>query len=167
MATNVINRYRYIKKHERRKKCLVITNYSHAFNYTHIFNKNVFKPNQFTFTTEASYIYKALPNITANVLINTVAMKYPIGILWLPIQNGSWDKDFSIIDNKPLGFDFKGSPFGEVEFELNQHFPLGRNYKYFYQDVFTGFVFYNPIEEFREQESYPYIMDGFEKDLNP
>jgi uncharacterized RDD family membrane protein YckC len=152
MAANVINRYRYIKKHEKRKKCLVITNYRHAFNIKHSHN-------------EATYIYKVLPKTTANILINTVAMKYPIEIFWLPIQNGSWDKAFSLIGNKPLGFDFKGSPFGDVEFELNQHFPLGRKYKYQYHDVFTGFIFYNPIEAFREQNSYPYIMDGFEKEL--
>lgn len=152
MAAIVINRYHYIKKHESRKKCLVITNYSHAFNIKHSHN-------------EAAYIYRALPKTTANILINTVAMKYPIEIFWLPIQNGSWDKAFSLIGNKPLGFDFKGSPFGKVEFELNQQFPLGRKYKYPYQDVFTGFVFYNPMEAFREQDSYPYIMDGFEKEF--
>jgi hypothetical protein len=154
MATNVINQYHNVCNFNKRKKCLIITDYRHAFNNVTDINNH----------DEASYIYKAFPKTTVNVLLNSVAMKYPIGILWSPIEYGSWDQAFSLIGNKPLGFNFQDSPFGEVEFETNQHFPLGSRHKSNYNDVFTGYIFINPIEDFRVQDFYPYIMNNFENE---
>lgn len=143
MASVVVNWYKKTKK-----KCLVITNYRHAFaiNKNHkvqkpsFFNRDILKVS--LFKNEAQYIYNNFPNNTSNVMIYGDGSNFinaPI-----PIQDGKWNtalKNYS----RPVGFDFDKSPFGNDYFDF---YPTqGRNSNLTYKDVFTGFVFYKTKEE--------------------
>ena len=57
--------------------------------------------------------------------------------------------------NPARGFDFKGSPFGEDDFD---YFPFIRH-GLRYQDVFTGFVFFKPLKEHRMSVGLPGLVD--------
>lgn len=157
MAQNVIKRYKNIKKNDNRKKCLIITNYRHAFG---ILRKNKNLKNISIKGNEAQYIINEYPKQTATVLINTLKMNnfYMLS----PIQYGSWDKAFSLLGNRATGFDFSGSPMGDDFFDM---FPsLGNMYRFKYSDIFTGFIFWKPIKEWIAEYNYPYMMNGFEKE---
>jgi len=154
MASVVINQFNKIKKDSKRKKCLVVTNFRHSFNRFE--NEKSKKGKQYM--NEAPYIFDAFPGKTANVLINSVALES--FMFFAPIHNGAWDKSFSECNNKSIGFDFSKSPFGEDCFDL--HFQIGKRTNIKYQDVYTGFIFYTPISDFKIQQGIPYIMNGFE-----
>lgn len=59
------------------------------------------------------------------------------------LQQGKWDASFTETGNRSVGFDFMNSPFGKDSFDLWTPGNTG----FTYQDVFTGFVFYRPVEE--------------------
>ena len=61
----------------------------------------------------------------------------------------------------PVGFDFKNSLFGEDHFDKFPHF--FKPYPYTYSDIFTGFVFYKPEEEFTYSKQ-PYKKYGAEEE---
>ena len=133
---------------------MVITNFRHAFG---LVEKNGKEINDYK-TNESRYIFKAFPNKTANVLINCLAMKK--SQLFYPVHNGSWDRAFSEIKNTPLGFDLKDTPFGRDKFDL---FPWSK-VDLSYEDVFTGFLFLNPISEKQYNKYYPYREFGAEQE---
>lgn len=156
MGANVINIFTDIKEQEIRKKCLVITNFSHAFhnNSEKEFNRN------FVNDRQASYIFNAFPKgKVANVLINTVCATV-LPFYYPPIQKGKWDKALSVIGNKEIGFDFEGSPFGDDFCDMHPGFNKSLKYK----DVFTGMIFFKPVKHFVFQHGYPYIISGFENE---
>jgi len=140
MAQVIIDWYKINKK-----KCLVVTNYRHAFSI----NKGVqnYHYNERPLGVdvgEAQYIYNIYPERTANVLLNRRSI---YNYFWnKPIQNGKWNRAFKNNNNLPVGFDLAGSPFGNDIFDLAQIVRKSKDYKY--QDVFTGFVFYVPEEEY-------------------
>ncbi|RPJ28562.1 MAG: DUF620 domain-containing protein, partial [Planctomycetaceae bacterium] len=74
-----------------------------------------------------------------------------------PIQNGLWDAAFWKLGDIPLGFDFKGSPFGRDLFDLHTYFTLSGNLRY--EDVFTGMVFYRPLSQHMVAASIPGYYD--------
>ena len=155
MAYNVINTYENKIRNERRKKSLVITNYRHSFiNHNNTSAKNFFNE------TQANIIYTKMPKIkVANVLINTFcATIYPF--YYPPVQKGKWDKAFSLIGNKQIGFNFENSPFGNDFCDIHPGFDKSVKYK----DVFTGMIFYKPLEQFIYQNGYPYMITGNEDD---
>lgn len=154
MAAHFIDRYKIIQQTQPRNKALVITNFRHAFGYvpdsTHSFNK----------TNQTAYIFKAFPDKTANVLLNTFGLTD--FFIPKPIQKGAWDKAFSMINNQSLGFDLKNTPFGKKQFDM--FLSLSGLYRFTYQDIFTGFAFYKCTEDWSFSVGYPYIIDGFEKE---
>ena len=80
-----------------------------------------------------------------------------------PIKSGIWDNSFKWLGNKSLGFDFKDSPFGLDEFDLF-FVPTGRLLKY--QDVFTGYVFYKPLEAHYNSLGFKNIIaNGFDEQI--
>jgi len=89
----------------------------------------------------------------ANVLLNYW--------LFLPQAGGVWDAAFEETGNRPAGFDFKGSPFGEEPFDM---FPFRPKLKgeLRYRDVFTGFVFVNPVNSQFLENGVPGFHKGFE-----
>jgi len=146
---------------DKHKKCLVIMNYRHAFDLTDrlpwVKSSNTFE-----------YIKDAFGSRAANVLINTRV------ITIYPIAGGVWDDAFEKSGYRPVGFDFKGSPFGADNFDM---YPWDKVMSLFfggrspsaagllrYRDVFTGFVFINPSEEQYWEQSTPGYYDGFEKE---
>lgn len=140
MAQVIIDWYKINKK-----KCLVITNYRHAFSINKGVKNYIYNERPLGVDVgEAQYIYNIYPERTANVLLHRRSV---YNYLWdKSIQNGKWNRAFKNNNNLPVGFDLAGSPFGNDIFDLAQIMRRTRDYKY--QDVFTGFVFYVPEEEY-------------------
>jgi len=130
-------------------KCLVVMNYRHAFDLT---NRS---PNARRVNTY-EYLKDAFGDRAANVLLN----------YWLlcPQVGGLWDAAFEETGNRPAGFDFKGSPFGEDPFDL---FPFRPKLKgeLRYRDVFAGFVYVNPLESQYTAIGVLGLYRGFEKEV--
>ena len=125
-------------------KCLVITNYRHAFALKDSITSTELYDNQ------AQYIYNKLPEVTANVLIHGSNFN---GIYQTPIQHGLWNRVMRNNGNIPVGFDFENSPFGKDKFDM--YMPVPRNiFNCLYQDAFTGYVFYKPEEEYTHSEPH-------------
>lgn len=141
-------------------KCLVIMNYRHGFGPVKNSTGELLEKNA------AALIMEEYPEKSANVLINTVAFGFDTskhGISVSSIQNGIWDNAFAAVGNKSLGFDFKNSPFGPNKFDMTM-FNTWANYNY--QDVFTGFIFYKPLEEHITSMGFPGILDNnFEHEM--
>ncbi len=139
-------------------KCLVIMNYRHAMDLTDRL-PGVRRRNTYEF------IKDGFGSRAANVLINTRCL------VTLPIAGGVWDAAFEKTGNKPVGFDFRGSPFGHTRFDLfpfdilfqllNRNNSPSANGWLRYCDVFTGFVFTHPVREQYFQTFIPGYFDGF------
>jgi hypothetical protein len=145
MASIVIEWYK-----SNKKKCLVVTNYRHAFilnkekeeQESSIFNKNILKTH--FGGNEAQYIFNLFPNKTVNVMIYGDA--YNFLFLPVPIQNGKWKTALSSFAS-PVGFNFESSPFGQDMFDF---YPMkGRSINVKYKDVFYGFVYYSSKENLK------------------
>ncbi|MDR2836072.1 MAG: RDD family protein [Bacteroidales bacterium] len=143
MAKAVIDWYRDTK--EFRKKCLVVTNYRHAFiinsdvQKTKSTNSGGFKDNQ------AQYIYDTFPEQTTNVMFHSVGLKIGLGFDFCPIQNGKWNRALKNTNYKPIGFDFKDSPFGKDNFDRFPYYK--KELPFCYEDIFKGYIFYKPEED--------------------
>ncbi len=62
----------------------------------------------------------------------------------------------AVLGNPSLGFNFQGSPFGDEEFDyFAVPFSLGKKY----QDIFTGYVFFKPLDEHRLSFGIPGLLD--------
>jgi len=109
------------------------------------------------------FLFQAFPQKTANVMLHMTALDFSglsgeyQGTYNRPIHNGLWDAAFWKLGNVPLGFDFKGSPFGRDLFDLHTYFTLSGNLKY--EDVFTGMVFYLPLGQHMVASSIPGYYD--------
>ena len=155
MAKNFSKQYE--KNHSsnpNRNKCLVIMNYRHGFGPLRSGSGELLEMNT------AALIMEKYPEISANVLINTVAISFDVskyGVSVSSIQNGIWDNAFRTIGNKSLGFDFQNSPFGRDEFDMT----IKQSWaSYSYQDVFTGFIFYKSIEDHTTSMGFPKILEN-------
>ena len=143
-----------------RKKALVIMNYRHAFPHLEIQKDSTIKH----IYNVAGYLMDAFPGSVANVLLNsfklldgTTDTDIKIGL----IQDGKWDAAFAFNKDCSLGFDFKGSPFGQDKFD---YFPSWHNYKY--EDIFTGFVFFEPLGKHILRYGQPGVFDAaFEEEF--
>lgn len=126
-------------------KALIIMNYRHAYRYD-------MTENGFTSQNAGRFLFEKYPGKVANVLINT----YNNDKEFAAVNNGKWDASFKASEIENTGFDFENSPFGEDPFEGWVSNP------YRYKDIFTGFVFYMPIEQFQLAFGVDHIMeDGF------
>lgn len=149
-----------LAKNEKRKKGLVIMNHRHGFGLirdrdgkktSHFFNK---------YCTTA-LLMDALPGKVCNVLINRV----PFGVfstIFGPVQHGKWDKAFEIAGNPDVGFNFENSPFGSDNFD---DYLWNSSAELQYKDVFTGFIFYKPLEQHINKVGFPYMLYHFEDSL--
>ncbi len=138
-------------------KALVILNYRHAFN-------------DFSFADGSKgdntgrYLFEELQGRVANVMLNSVALlpgTTDREAVYAPIQEGRWDAAFRFAGIEEAAFDFAASPFGEDSFD---YFAF-RPHSVTYQDVFTGFVFWRPLDEHRLVSGIPGLFDGFEEEL--
>ena len=147
LASHMINYYEAINK--KHKKTLIIINYRHAFKENMPYSKGIQD-------NAANYIFKKYGNRVANVMINSI--NNSTNEL---LQHGNWDASFYISKLKNIGFNFENSPFGNDNFDY-WNFKNNFNYK----DIFTGFVFYKPIEEHKSVSNIPnFITDDFQKEF--
>jgi len=148
MAEVLIDKYQNEISSQKRKKCLLVTNYRHAYNL----HKKGQRVNQ------AEFIFDKFPDNTANVLINTYARNlYLLFHSSYPIHQGKWDLAFEKNNNKQVGFDFKGNIFGNDHFDHSLIDYEGLEYK----DVFTGFIFINSLDEWVfKYKNIPYAQES-------
>lgn len=144
MAEVLIDKYRNEISSKKRKKCLLVTNYRHAYNL----HKKDQRENQ------AEFIFDKFPDNTANVLINTYALNSYLSSY--PIHQGKWDLAFEKNNNKQVGFDFEGNIFGNDHFDHYVFDYEGLEYK----DVFTGFIFINSLDEWVFKYDIPYAQES-------
>ncbi len=150
MASHIITQFQKIlQSNSAREKALVIMNTRHAFKTGG--------------NNTGDFLFQAFPQKTANVMLHMTALDFSglsgeyQGTYNRPIHNGLWDAAFWKLGNVPLGFDFKGSPFGRDLFDLHTYFTLSGNLKY--ADVFTGMVFHRPLGQHMVASSIPGYYD--------
>jgi hypothetical protein len=145
MASVVIDWHR-----QTGKKCLVVTNYRHAFAVNGEAMSKNYKDSRRFIWNEAQYIYDQFPNKTVNVYL--YGHKYNC-IYNEPIQKGKWKAAFYHNKYQPVGFDLNETPFGNDEFDIFPTFGQKINLKW--QDLFTGLIFNKPNECWTASD-YPY-----------
>jgi hypothetical protein len=156
MADNFAAKFNEIQKSPGgRKKALVIMNYRHAFPHFRLERGGKVK----NIENMTGFLLAAYPGKVANVMLNGTGLLLgsrdnPAGAT--AIQNGKWDAAFIVAGNPNCGFDFKGSPFGADPFD---YFPFPIPVTYTYQGVFTGFVFYKPLDEHRMSFGVAGLLD--------
>jgi len=150
-AINVVSKFNAIRQHATRNKALVIMNYRHAFSHL---RKSRFELDENT----AGFLMDAYPGRVANVMINSVVPlpgSTSARAVITALQQGKWDAAFALVGDPSVGFDFAGSPLGGDSFD---YFPFIRT-RLRYQDVFTGFVFFRPLQEQRLSFGLPGLID--------
>lgn len=154
MANHVTEKFNELRQAAGRRKALVIMNYRHAFPHLLLQQGGASK----TVENMAGFLMATYPGQVANVMINNVRLmpgSTDNRTVISAIQEGKWDAAFAVAGYPSLGFDFKGSPFGADEFDyFAVPFPLNRKY----QDIFTGFLFYQPLHEHRLTFGIPGLL---------
>ena len=157
MADYIIRKFEQLNQETTRRKALVIMNYRHAFG--HFFNNNGQPADNV-----GRYLFEKYQDRIANVLINSYCMlevRSDNDITFGVIQNGKWDAAFQKENIENIGFNFKDTPFGNDNFD---YWVIKNNFTY--KDVFTGFVFYQPLEKFEIAFGLPHLMEnGFYEEL--
>jgi hypothetical protein len=149
IASQIIEQLAKISKEPaRHKKALVIMNYRHAFNMNFSF------PDGGVASNVTAFLFKHYGSSVANVLLNQ--LKPTSAGKQLLVQDGKWDAAFANVGNKTLGFNLSGTPFGKDSFDL---WPIGKP-AFTYQDIFTGFAFYQPIENQTLVTGIPGFLDS-------
>lgn len=148
MAENAINAlYRFFES--PRKKTLIILNVPHHL-----------KACEYWPHTTTSCIMARFPGRVATVKLNNfITRSDSTGIELLPVANGRWDAAFAAMDNRPVGFDLQDSPFGRDGFDGYDQRPKIRE-KITYQDMFDGYIFYNPVEKMYNMSGIPGLVDA-------
>ncbi|MCC8087828.1 MAG: hypothetical protein LIO79_00940 [Rikenellaceae bacterium] len=121
-------------------KALVIMNYRHAYGNEFMKDAEV-KPQN-----TGRYLFEHYQNKIANVFIHSTALaaaRSDNDVDMVLTNDGKWDAAFAITGKRNIGFDFNGSPFGEDDFD---HWIANKG-KHIYQDVFNGYIFYKPVDE--------------------
>jgi hypothetical protein len=126
-------------------------NYRHAFG--HKFEYPIGrKPNNV-----GRFLFEKYGNRIANVYVNSLKMirqannEPGLGL----IHSGKWDAAFKALNKENLGFDFEDSPFGRDRFDI---WPFDNPFTF--TDVFTGFVFWLPLEKHRSVVGVPNFVDS-------
>ena len=150
-----MEKYTEIRKAGGRSKALVIMNYRHAFPHILIPQGGQHQ----TVENVAGFLLAAYPGKVANVMINNVRImpgSTDNQIAISALQDGKWDAAFAVLGYPSLGFDFRGSPLGADEFDyFAVPFRLDRKY----QDIFTGYIFYKPLDAHRMTFNIPGLLD--------
>lgn len=134
------------------KKALVIMNYRHAFN-------DKFKsPDGSDFDNVGHYLFTKHTNKVANVLINTLVDDNASDNISTvaPIHKGKWDASFKVLNKTDIGFNFKNNPFGKDHFDYWAFF----KHDYKYEDVFTGYIYYEEPKNFKLVTGVPNLIDS-------
>lgn len=153
MAVKFIQCY----KQSKTKKALLVLNFRHAFLQDMFGRKNT-----------GRFIADEFEGKVANVYINSFVLKksnvtdqdIPKTVVGTP-QDGKWEAAFMKSDKRDVAFNFTGTPFGNDAFDM---LPFPNEMKY--SDVFTGFIHYNYLPDFRTVSGIEnFIDDEFYKEL--
>ncbi|HEY5591274.1 MAG TPA: hypothetical protein VIK55_09675 [Paludibacter sp.] len=162
MASYIITTFDSIRKNSSRKKALVIMNYRHAFSKSLLNDGTI---------NVGEYLKRHYEGKFANVYINSLASTLNIPIEekkkpqifqcgdQIPIQYGKWDAAFLLGHKENSGFNFQYSPFGKDSLDI---WPFSTNCNY--EDIFTGFVYYLPIEKHRLSNGVKNFYRGVDVD---
>lgn len=146
MGMHVANEVERIQKTEKRKKALVILNSPHAMPRTILYRHK----------KAAAYIFEKHLGKVVNVFINWIDFcnEKDNNIF---IQGGKWDAAFKYLNNPVLGFDLQNSPFGRDTYDvcIGEH---QNGVKVKYQDLYNGFIFYKPVDEWKLMIGIPGIV---------
>lgn len=155
MANHVTEKFNAIRSSPGRHKALVIMNYRHAFPHLLLQQGGASK----TIENMTGFLLAAYPGKVANVMINNVRLMPGTTdnrTVISALQDGQWDAAFAVQGNPSVGFNFQGSPFGADEFDyFAVPFSLGKKY----QEIFTGYVFFKPLDEHRLTFGIPGLLD--------
>jgi hypothetical protein len=144
MAATIIHSFDSINSSSaERKKGFAILNSVHAFTNESWFKDSGERPTDWIYA--GLLLKEHYGERLKNVLINNLIGIEVNNLLGVPIQGGKWDAAFKNVGNPDLGFDFDGSPFGNDDLDLTREVGLLNDLQY--KDVFTGFVFYKPVNE--------------------
>lgn len=144
MADYIVQSFDKIKKANPKAKALVVMNYRHAYKLP--------LPSQGKMTTDnvAFVLHNKYKNKIGFVLIHS-GDPQKAGVY----NDGMWDAAFKAQQIEDAGFDLKNTPFGKDNFGQ-----WVEKTDYTYQDLFDGYVFYQPIEKFKIGMGVTGIMDG-------
>jgi hypothetical protein len=161
MADRITSIYKEkVARNERKKKGLVIMNHWHGFGL--IREPSGEKSKHFLNTLCATAILMdSLPGKVCNLLINTIPFGV-YGTIFGPVRHSKWDKAFEMAGNPETGFNFENSPFGSDNFD---EFLWNSSSELQYQNVFTGFIFYKPLEQHISKVGFPYMLYNFKDTL--
>ena len=125
----------------KRTKALVIMNYRHAFikDFEYI-DKEKYGSRQ----NVGRFLVDAYSDKVASVYIMGLGMP-KLHKEYSVVQGGKWDAAFESASKTDLGFNLKNSPFGKDDFDVIPKDIIKE--KYTYQDIFTGLIYYKPIQE--------------------
>lgn len=145
--------------HKTGKKCLVVTNTRHAY----ICSSEAQKKSRQNFKkqfegNQMQYVYDSLPGKVANIhyFDNN-------DIICPNVMGGKWEAAFRSLQYKPVGFDLKGTVFGNDYFDLYNYWW----YETFrYEDIFTGIIFYTPAGESFYRYPAPYRQYAAKQEYN-
>ena len=147
MADNIITELEKMKQQTPGKKALVIMNYRHAYNQDMYVNN-------LKIVNTARFLFEKYPGKVANVYINTYLYNER-GNLFNVLQDGKWDAAFKASNVENVGFNLNNTVFGNDNFD---YWTAQNNFTY--KDIFTGFVFYMPIDKFKMAMGIPHIMEN-------
>ncbi len=149
MGLNFIKFYSQILNDpkQKRKKALAIYNCPHSYQSYKLFDHPTQQEVYATSVIISNYLGKV-----ANVMLNS--WRFGREGKDRLIHDGKWDAAFRYLDNPSIGFNFRGNPFGNDEFDQSTRAINGVKYK----DVYTGFIFYKPIEDWKCTIGIPQII---------
>jgi hypothetical protein len=128
-------------------------NYRHAFGHISVTRGGRTK----RWTNVGGFLMDAYPQRVANVMLNSFRMlmgSTDQQAITTALQDGKWDAAFAAAGNRAVGFDLAHTPFGNDPFD---YFPLETGLTY--QDAFTGFVFYKPLNDHKMALGIPELFD--------
>jgi len=157
IAANIISKYIELKKADPEAKALIIMNFRHGF------NQHINHPTGRLIQNVGGYLFEAFPRKVANVMLNTVIAKQIADtVIFGAVQSGRWDAAFEALGNPSTGFDLAASPFGIDHCDYLNFLDHDLSYR----DLFTGYVFYNPVGEHQLGFGVSTIFEGeFEETL--
>ncbi|MDR1182062.1 MAG: hypothetical protein LBL13_08820 [Bacteroidales bacterium] len=142
MAENI---YRDFMQHGQ-KKSLVVMNYRHSFMNDSWTSANTGDGK--VIGNMAAILKHRLQGRVTNVWVHSVNVS---SNTFAPVLEGKLDAAFLALSNPSLGFDMQGSPLGDKFFELW----TAKKHTLTFQDVFHGYVFYNPVSAQRLYDGIP------------
>lgn len=153
MFQNFMDIYRKQLKDDNRNKALIIMNFRHAFLTDNLYNPSEeTKPNNF-----GAYLKDSLGDKVASVYMMGLGHPNSFDTTEL-IKKGMWHAYFEYLNKVNIGFNLKNSPFGEALFDV---WPTHLNKDSLkYSDVFTGLVYYKPIDEHIQSFGWPGLVPG-------